>query len=231
MIRHLKLFIWINCSMVWSIYYNNSFSYILTHLIIIETICVKLVLFLWVESKTPMWGSGILVFKSDSYIHRLSYFTYFSVCTNLVTWLEYTFSCIKNFFCNVTRVYKLRVVNVIIGIWAILRNNEMLTWPEKIKFAIGLLPAILGGQAYVEAQDGVSVKEWMRKQVWQLSWLLSVCKWSGVLTILVILIFILKSIDLGWVSSDLVVIIRILFIIKIQTISDEALYSLFTCYL
>ncbi|CAI8598046.1 unnamed protein product [Vicia faba] len=50
------------------------------------------------------------------------------------------------------------------GIWAILKNNEMLTWPEKIKFAIGLLPAILGGQAYVEAQDGLSVKEWMKKQ-------------------------------------------------------------------
>jgi len=54
---------------------------------------------------------------------------------------------------------------VITGIWATLRNNEMLTWPEKIKFAIGLLPAMLGGQAFVEAQDGVSVKKWMRKQV------------------------------------------------------------------
>ncbi|GAB4841896.1 hypothetical protein Ancab_011852 [Ancistrocladus abbreviatus] len=50
------------------------------------------------------------------------------------------------------------------GIWAILRNNEMLTWPEKVKFAIGLLPAMLGGQAYVEAQDGMTVKEWMTKQ-------------------------------------------------------------------
>ncbi|KAK2969984.1 hypothetical protein RJ640_008324 [Escallonia rubra] len=50
------------------------------------------------------------------------------------------------------------------GIWAILKNNEMLTWPEKVKFAIGLLPAMLGGQAYVEAQDGLSVKDWMRKQ-------------------------------------------------------------------
>ena len=26
---------------------------------------------------------------------------------------------------------------------AILRNNDMLTWPEKIRFAIGLLPAII----------------------------------------------------------------------------------------
>ncbi|KAK4479212.1 hypothetical protein RD792_014723 [Penstemon davidsonii] len=50
------------------------------------------------------------------------------------------------------------------GIFAILRNNEMLTWPEKVKFAIGLLPAILGGQAYVEAQDGITVQDWMRKQ-------------------------------------------------------------------
>ncbi|KHG17927.1 15-cis-phytoene desaturase, chloroplastic/chromoplastic [Gossypium arboreum] len=50
------------------------------------------------------------------------------------------------------------------GIWAILKNNEMLTWPEKVKFAIGLLPAMLGGQPYVEAQDGLSVKDWMRKQ-------------------------------------------------------------------
>ncbi|CAN6817208.1 hypothetical protein Bca4012_006951 [Brassica carinata] len=50
------------------------------------------------------------------------------------------------------------------GIWAILRNNEMLTWPEKIKFAIGLLPAMVGGQTYVEAQDGLSVEQWMRKQ-------------------------------------------------------------------
>ncbi|CAH9055703.1 unnamed protein product [Cuscuta epithymum] len=50
------------------------------------------------------------------------------------------------------------------GLWAILKNNEMLSWPEKVKFAIGLLPAMLGGQSYVEAQDGISVKDWMRKQ-------------------------------------------------------------------
>ncbi|MCO5612912.1 hypothetical protein L7F22_067185 [Adiantum nelumboides] len=50
------------------------------------------------------------------------------------------------------------------GVWAILRNNEMLTFSEKIKFAIGLLPAIMGGQSYVEAQDGLTVKEWMLKQ-------------------------------------------------------------------
>ncbi|KAG7995292.1 hypothetical protein I3843_01G102300 [Carya illinoinensis] len=50
------------------------------------------------------------------------------------------------------------------GIFAILRNNEMLTWPEKVTFAIGLLPAMLGGQSYVEAQDGLTVEQWMRKQ-------------------------------------------------------------------
>ncbi|KAL0341776.1 UNVERIFIED_CONTAM: 15-cis-phytoene desaturase, chloroplastic/chromoplastic [Sesamum calycinum] len=50
------------------------------------------------------------------------------------------------------------------GILAILKNNEMLTWPEKVKFAIGLLPAIIGGQSYVEAQDGITVKDWMKKQ-------------------------------------------------------------------
>ncbi|KAL0302545.1 UNVERIFIED_CONTAM: 15-cis-phytoene desaturase, chloroplastic/chromoplastic [Sesamum calycinum] len=50
------------------------------------------------------------------------------------------------------------------GLWAILKNNEMLTWPEKVKFAIGLLPAIIGGQSYVEAQNGITVEDWMRKQ-------------------------------------------------------------------
>lgn len=55
------------------------------------------------------------------------------------------------------------------GVWAILKNNEMLTFPEKVRFAIGLLPAIVGGQAYVEAQDGLTVREWMLKQVGILS--------------------------------------------------------------
>lgn len=50
------------------------------------------------------------------------------------------------------------------GIVAILRNNEMLTWPEKIQFAIGLLPAIIFGQKYVEEQDKLTVSEWMTKQ-------------------------------------------------------------------
>ncbi|GAX84810.1 hypothetical protein CEUSTIGMA_g12231.t1 [Chlamydomonas eustigma] len=50
------------------------------------------------------------------------------------------------------------------GIIAILRNNQMLSWPEKIQFAIGLLPAIIFGQKYVEEQDELTVTQWMRKQ-------------------------------------------------------------------
>lgn len=41
----------------------------------------------------------------------------------------------------------------------------MLSFPEKVQFAIGLLPAIIGGQRYVESQDHLTVKEWMEKQV------------------------------------------------------------------
>lgn len=50
------------------------------------------------------------------------------------------------------------------GLVAILRNNDMLTFPEKIQFGLGLLPAIAFGQKYVDEQDGVSVKDWMKKQ-------------------------------------------------------------------
>lgn len=50
------------------------------------------------------------------------------------------------------------------GIIAILSNNQMLTWPEKIQFALGLLPAIVFGQSYVEAQDDVTVTQWMARQ-------------------------------------------------------------------
>ncbi|KAA8494342.1 15-cis-phytoene desaturase [Porphyridium purpureum] len=50
------------------------------------------------------------------------------------------------------------------GVVAILRNNDMLTWPEKIKFAIGLLPAIIQGQSYVEECDRYTWTEWLRKQ-------------------------------------------------------------------
>ncbi len=50
------------------------------------------------------------------------------------------------------------------GLVAILRNNDMLTWPEKIRFGLGLLPAILQGQSYVEAMDKYTWSEWMKKQ-------------------------------------------------------------------
>ncbi len=50
------------------------------------------------------------------------------------------------------------------GIVAILRNNDMLTWEEKIKFGIGLLPAIIRGQKYVEEMDQYTWSEWMEKQ-------------------------------------------------------------------
>jgi len=50
------------------------------------------------------------------------------------------------------------------GIVAILRNNDMLTWGEKIRFGIGLIPAIIQGQKYVEAMDKYTWTEWLRKQ-------------------------------------------------------------------
>lgn len=34
----------------------------------------------------------------------------------------------------------------------------------QIKFALGLLPAIVGGQRYVEEQDNLTVTQWMRQQ-------------------------------------------------------------------
>lgn len=49
-------------------------------------------------------------------------------------------------------------------ITSILRNNDMLTWEQKIKFAIGLLPAIVRGQQYVENMDQYSLLEWLEKQ-------------------------------------------------------------------
>lgn len=48
------------------------------------------------------------------------------------------------------------------GIAAILRNNDMLTWKEKILFGIGLIPVMLKGQSYVEEMDQYSWTEWLR---------------------------------------------------------------------
>ncbi len=50
------------------------------------------------------------------------------------------------------------------GVAAILKNNDMLTWPEKIAFGIGLVPAMLRGQKYVEECDNQSWTEWLRAQ-------------------------------------------------------------------
>jgi 15-cis-phytoene desaturase len=49
-------------------------------------------------------------------------------------------------------------------IMSIIRNNDMLTWEQKIRFAIGLLPAIVRGQQYVEKMDQYSLLEWLRLQ-------------------------------------------------------------------
>ncbi|HBE21179.1 MAG TPA: 15-cis-phytoene desaturase [Cyanobacteria bacterium UBA11159] len=50
------------------------------------------------------------------------------------------------------------------GIVAILRNNDMLTWPEKIRFGLGLIPAMIQGQKYVEEMDKYSFSEWLKLQ-------------------------------------------------------------------
>ncbi|XWK87684.1 MAG: 15-cis-phytoene desaturase [Phormidium sp.] len=49
-------------------------------------------------------------------------------------------------------------------ILSILRNNDMLTWEQKIRFAVGLLPAVVRGQKYVEEMDKYSLLEWLRRQ-------------------------------------------------------------------
>ena len=48
------------------------------------------------------------------------------------------------------------------GLAAILSNNDLLTWPEKIAVGMGLVPAILRGQRYVEECDKYSWTEWLR---------------------------------------------------------------------
>ena len=49
------------------------------------------------------------------------------------------------------------------GILAILRNNDMLAWSDKIRFGIGLIPAMIQGQKYVEEQDQYSFSQWLEK--------------------------------------------------------------------
>jgi 15-cis-phytoene desaturase len=50
-------------------------------------------------------------------------------------------------------------VNVIISI---IRNNDMLTWAQKVKLAVGLIPAIVRGDKYVESMDKYTLTEWLR---------------------------------------------------------------------
>lgn len=47
---------------------------------------------------------------------------------------------------------------------AILNNNDMLTWEQKIRFALGLFPAIVRGQRYVEQMDKYTLVEWLKRQ-------------------------------------------------------------------
>ncbi len=47
---------------------------------------------------------------------------------------------------------------------SIMNNNDMLTWEQKIRFAIGLLPAVIRGQKYVEDMDKYSFLEWLERQ-------------------------------------------------------------------
>ncbi|HJO78455.1 MAG TPA: FAD-dependent oxidoreductase, partial [Prochlorococcaceae cyanobacterium Fu_MAG_134] len=48
------------------------------------------------------------------------------------------------------------------GVAAILSNNDMLSWSEKIAFGLGLVPAMMRGQSYVEECDQYSWTEWLR---------------------------------------------------------------------
>ncbi|MCX7595901.1 MAG: 15-cis-phytoene desaturase [Fischerella sp.] len=50
------------------------------------------------------------------------------------------------------------------GIVAILRNNDMLTWGEKIELAKGLVPAMLRGQKYVDSTDQYTFSQWLKQQ-------------------------------------------------------------------
>ncbi|MEH2265572.1 15-cis-phytoene desaturase [Nostoc sp.] len=47
---------------------------------------------------------------------------------------------------------------------SILRNKDMLTWEQKIRFAVGLLPAVVRGQKYVEEMDKYSFLDWLKRQ-------------------------------------------------------------------
>ncbi|MEO0373733.1 MAG: 15-cis-phytoene desaturase [Cyanobacteria bacterium P01_A01_bin.17] len=46
------------------------------------------------------------------------------------------------------------------GLAAIARNNDMLSWPEKVRLGVGLVPAMIKGQSYAEEMDKYSWTEW-----------------------------------------------------------------------
>ena len=48
--------------------------------------------------------------------------------------------------------------NVIVSI---IRNNDMLSWGQKVRLAIGLIPAIVRGDKYVESMDQYTLSEWL----------------------------------------------------------------------
>lgn len=50
------------------------------------------------------------------------------------------------------------------AIVAILKNNDLLSWSEKLTFAKGLVPAMIRGQGYVERMDRYSLLEWLQHQ-------------------------------------------------------------------
>ena len=47
--------------------------------------------------------------------------------------------------------------------YAILSNDRMLSPAEKLRTGAPLVPMLLGGQDYIDAQDELSVQEWMRR--------------------------------------------------------------------
>lgn len=47
--------------------------------------------------------------------------------------------------------------------WAIL-TSDMITLPQKLQLGLGLIPAYLQGQSYVESQEGITVQEWMDRR-------------------------------------------------------------------
>jgi len=49
------------------------------------------------------------------------------------------------------------------GVSAILSNNDMLSWNEKILFGLGLVPAMLRGQKYLDKCDTKSWTDWLKE--------------------------------------------------------------------